>query len=186
MVKSPEALVKPSLLIWARESAGFSQEWVASKLRTKQANIEKWECGDSRPSISQLRRLSQLYKRPLAVFFLSEPPRDFTPVRDYRRLASRSRPEDISAELRREINRVIEIRESALDLLEGYEDEPILQFPISGEISENPDEMARRIRDILQVSMHRQSDWRDCFTALREWCEAVENICVLALQVSGV
>jgi len=79
MSKRIEAIVKPDLLIWARESAGFTKEDAANKLRIKLQRLEDWEAGASRPTIKQLRKLGQLYKRPIAVFYLDEKPTDFQP-----------------------------------------------------------------------------------------------------------
>lgn len=38
------------------------------------------------PTIAQLRKAAEVYKRSLAVFFLSEPPEGFDTLRDFRRL----------------------------------------------------------------------------------------------------
>jgi len=51
-------------------------EQAAAKLRIQADRLREWERGAERPSIAQLRKLGELYKRPLAVFFLPEPPRD--------------------------------------------------------------------------------------------------------------
>ena len=86
MSRSIPALVRPALLVWAREKAGWRPEEAAAKLRTQVERLREWERGAERPSIAQLRKLGELYKRPLAVFFLPEPPRDFDPQREFRRL----------------------------------------------------------------------------------------------------
>ena len=52
----------------------------------KLQRLEDWEGGVGRPTIKQLRRLGQLYKRPIAVFYLDEKPIDFQPLRDFRRI----------------------------------------------------------------------------------------------------
>ena len=40
MSKRIEAIIKPDLLIWARESAGFTKEGAADKLRIKLQKLE--------------------------------------------------------------------------------------------------------------------------------------------------
>ena len=73
MARSPEAIVEPALLVWAREAAGMSVEDAGKKLNAKKTGayaekIRQWEEPDdpARPSVSQLRRLAAAYKRPLA------------------------------------------------------------------------------------------------------------------------
>jgi hypothetical protein len=41
------------------------------------ALLRAWEDGADRPSIAQVRELGEIYKRPLAVFFLPQPPLGF-------------------------------------------------------------------------------------------------------------
>lgn len=194
MAKSPEAIVEPTLLVWARESAGMSVEDAAKKLNAKRAGayaekVRQWEDPDvpARPSVSQLRRLAAAYKRPLAVFYLDEPPLDFQPVRDYRRLGDRSAADDVSLALRVELSRVIDMQEMAAALLAEDPDEEIHpEFPVRGNARSNPEELAARLRQALRTTIARQEQWTDSFTALREWRSAAESLGVLVTQASGV
>ena len=77
MARSIPALVKPALLVWARERSGLKLEQVAQKLKLDPGLVSGWESGAERPTIPQVRRLGEIYKRPLAVFFLPEPPQGF-------------------------------------------------------------------------------------------------------------
>ena len=73
-----EALITPALLRWGRETAGYDVETASAKASVKPEALESWESGQARPSIPQLRKLAKLYKRPIAVFYLPEPPQGFT------------------------------------------------------------------------------------------------------------
>lgn len=77
MARSIPALVKPALLAWARERSGLGLEEAATKMKIDSAVLRAWEHGAEQPSIAQLRRLGEIYKRPLAIFFLQEPPKNF-------------------------------------------------------------------------------------------------------------
>lgn len=79
MPRSIPALVKPVMLTWARERSGLSIEAAAAKVKLEPAILQGWETegGAVRPSIAQVRKLGEIYKRPLAVFFLPQPPRGF-------------------------------------------------------------------------------------------------------------
>lgn len=79
-----EGLANPKLLIWARESASLSQEAVAKKLGVKVERVRAWEAGEQNPSLAQLRNFAAATKRPLAVFYLAEPPRGFDALHDFR------------------------------------------------------------------------------------------------------
>ncbi len=85
-VPSIRAIVKPTLLIWARESMDLTIETAAQKIGVSRDKLLEWEAGDGAPTIPQLRKAAEVYKRPLAVFFLAEPPKKFDALRDYRRL----------------------------------------------------------------------------------------------------
>ena len=72
-----KANITPEVIKWARESCGYSVEEAASKIERSADEIAAWEEGDLKPTIPQARKASEVYKRPLAVFFLPEPPEDF-------------------------------------------------------------------------------------------------------------
>ncbi len=90
MAKRVEAMVQPELLVWARTSAGLSLDQAAKKVQVGPGRLESWESGKGRPTVrptvKQLRKLGNAYKRPIAVFYLPEPPKDFQPMKDFRRL----------------------------------------------------------------------------------------------------
>lgn len=68
------------MLEWARKSANISVESADSKVPCSVDRLEKWEKGEEYPTINQAEKLANIYKRPLAVFFLPEIP-DFKTLR---------------------------------------------------------------------------------------------------------
>lgn len=184
MTSRVEAIVKPELLVWGRESIGFSQEEVARKLSVKVERILEWEKGVSRPSINQLRRLAQVYKRPLAVFYLPEKPMDFQPLRDFRRFPDveefRQTPQ-LNVEIRRASYR----RQVTLDLLQELNERP-RKFAHTTTLRAEPERVGGRIRDILNITFKQQGGWRHAYEALNEWRSAVERSGVLVFQASGL
>lgn len=68
-----------SVLRWARESCGLTEVAAARKLGLPDDRVAAWEVGEVVPTIAQLRKAAEVYKRSLAVFFLSEPPEGLTP-----------------------------------------------------------------------------------------------------------
>ena len=85
MVTVERVEVAPSVLAWARRTAGYDQKLAAKRLQVRTERLQGWEDGSVSPTIGQLRKMSKLYKRPLVVLLLSETPQDFEALRDFRR-----------------------------------------------------------------------------------------------------
>jgi len=184
MGKGIEALVERGLLVWARRSAGYELHDAARKAQVKPDQLESWERGDSRPSIPQLRKLGRVYKRPLAVFFLPEPPMDFQPMRDFRRL-----PGEIagvhSPQLRFEIRRAHSRRELALDLYEAVEGPPP-QFSLRATLTDDPEHLGDFIRAALGITYDEQTTWTGLYAPLNHWRAALERAGVLVFQAVDI
>ena len=73
------------MLRWARTSANLEPLAAARKIGVTDSEVTAWESGAAAPTIAELRRAATVYDRPLAAFYLPEPPRDFETLRDYRR-----------------------------------------------------------------------------------------------------
>lgn len=84
-IMAQKAYINNIILIWARESANLHVETVAKKISCKIETLENWEQGIDFPTINQAEKLAKIYNRPLAVFYLPQPPKDFQTLRDFRR-----------------------------------------------------------------------------------------------------
>lgn len=93
MVRSQPALITPSVLRWARETAHLDVPFVAEKLKRTKEEIQEWESGESRPTFAQFKTIANLYRRPLAVFYLPEPPLQEKPLPDFRQMPGNESPE---------------------------------------------------------------------------------------------
>ena len=168
-----EANPTPSVLVWARESAGLSVELAAKRIGVKADRLSSWESGAEHPSFAQLRKLAATYKRPLAVLYLSEPPYRFEVMHDFRRLAGTQEGAP-SPELALEIRRAHDRREWALELLEGIEEEaPNIQERLSAR--DDPEEAATAVRRLLGITLERQAGWRTDYEAFRGWRLLIER-----------
>ena len=184
MAKQIKALIKPTLLKWARESLNLPIEKAAQKIGVDVSKITAWEAGALTPTIAQLRKAAAAYKRPLAVFFLSEPPRDFEALRDFRRLPDQLYTEP-TPELNLEIRRAHLRRETALELAAGLG----IDFPrirVGRANLQDPNRLAQEARQLLGVSLQQQCVWRDRYEALHGWIGALERSGVLVFQTSAV
>jgi Zn-dependent peptidase ImmA (M78 family)/transcriptional regulator with XRE-family HTH domain len=179
-----EAIVEPELLVWARERSGYSVDVAARKARVSAERLADWEGGTSRPTVKQLRGLGRVYRRPLAVFYLPDPPRDFPPIKDYRR-ARVDEQLSPSPELRSEIEWAFERREIALELFEREGAVPP-RLGLRAAIEENPNSVARRIRSALGVPIETQFAWDNEYAAFNGWRDAIESLGALVVQMTRV
>lgn len=186
MARSIPALVKPKLLAWARESAGLSLAQAAERTKFGTETLEAWESEDEEatPSIAQLRKLGEAYKRPIAVFFLAEPPQGFAAHREFRRLAG-ILPGKESPELLLALRWAVFRREAAMELYRLTGETP---HRIRTELHPGMDaeEAGHHIRELLGVTWREQTDWANAYEALNNWRSAMEAKGVLVFQTSGV
>ena len=160
MTKRIKATINPAVLTWARETAGFDITAAAAKIDVDEEKLAAWETGDDQPSIPQLRKLAEAYKRPLAVLYLPEPPTNsFQAMHDFRRLPDLGM-RSFSPELTLEIRLAQQRRELALELFEDGDETPA-PFKVETTIATNPETAAAALRDALGVDYDLQSHWRD-------------------------
>lgn len=184
MTKRPKATIKPALLIWARETAGFDLSIAAEKLDVDEERLAAWEAGEDQPSIPQLRRAAELYKRPLAVLYLPEPPLTFQPMHDFRRLPDLGMRR-FTPELTLEIRTAHQRRELVLELFEDAEEEPS-GFALKASIKDDPEAVGAAIRKALKVDYKLQSHWRDPRVAFIAWRSKIEDAGALVFQASRI
>jgi Zn-dependent peptidase ImmA (M78 family)/transcriptional regulator with XRE-family HTH domain len=184
MPRTPVAIIEPSLLKWARATAGLMVEEAAKKLSVAPERLMAWEEGDEEISIAQLRAAARVYKRPLAVFYLPEPPRDFQPLRDFRRIPG-VEPKQLSPELQAAIRRAHSQREIALEL-RGLAQEPVRNAPGIEAAPTNPEAFGEAARKLLGVGLATQLDWTDPGRALVGWTAALEQQDIMVLQAQRI
>lgn len=184
MAKRAEALINHELLIWARKNAGLNIDQASKKVGVPAERLASWESGENRPTINQLRRLAQAYKRPMAVFYLPEPPRDFQPLRDYRRLTATPR-EPESPGLLLEVRRAWARREIATELYRDLDEKPP-QFPITTSTADDPEGLALKIRAELGITPEIQSRFGGEHKALNWWRDSLESKGILVFQATAV
>lgn len=180
MAKKVEALVEREILLWARESAGLSLEIASKKAHITPDHLSSWENGEARPSIPQLINLGKIYKRPISVFYLPKPPRQFDALHDYRRLPGQQTP-NISPALIYEIRQARERRQIALDLYELLGDSPP-EITLKLKLHDDPEVISGDIRELLKVEIDTQVSWDTIYEAYNEWRRALEKAGFLPFQ----
>jgi transcriptional regulator with XRE-family HTH domain len=184
MIPRVKALVKPELLVWAREDAGYSLDEAAKKIQVSPERLASWEQGGAHPSVVQLRKLARVYKRPIAVFYLPKPPKKFQAMQDFRRLSGEVAGHE-SPELRFAIKRAHFQRQVALDLCELLGIEPAF-FSGKALLSEDSEDVAARTRSELGLRLEEQHKWKSEYEAVNGWRSSLEGLGVLVFQVQDV
>jgi len=175
------AQVKHDLLLWARDRAKVSPEEAAKAAAVTVERLQGWESGDDKPTIGQLRSLAEKYKFPLAVFYLPEPPLDFAPLRDFRRLPDE--PEKtLSPHLASHIRAAYERRELAFELIQDL-GEPRHDLPLNVAVEDDPEAVGQAIRSLLNVDQDSQQ--KSAKQAFDFWRKRLEEHGVLVFVVSG-
>jgi len=185
VARSIPALVEPSVLRWARLTIGLVPLAAARKIGVPDDRVAEWEAGTVQPTIAQLRKAAEVYKRPLGVFFLPAPPEDFDTMRDFRRHVGTSVGE-WSPELHGEYRRAIAQRESALELAEIDDAPP----PTTWHLKTPPDideEIGTAARDLLlsQSPLALPRSTGTSYEHLNTWVAALEETGVLVMATMG-
>lgn len=177
------APVVPAVLAWARRTASVTAEEAAKAAGVRPERLLGWEAGEGQPTLPMLRKLAEKYKRPLSVMLLRRPPRDFQPLRDFRRTAD-GPVGTMPARVAYEIRFAQERRETALELAAdaGVEPPP---FTASASIEEEPDRVGERVRRLLGIDMPTQLRAAQKDKVFELWRGAVENLGVLVFAMSG-
>lgn len=182
MAKTVKAPVRPDVLQWARRSACVTIEDAAKAANVTVERLESWEAGEDRPTLSMLRSLAAKYRRPLAVLLLREPPRDFQPLRDFRRLdpGATAMPPQVAHEIRTAYER----RELAIDIAEEIGERPPA-FTLRAKVGQDVEEVGEHIRAYFSVSVADQQLWARQRKTFEGWRAKIEAKGVLVFVMGG-
>ncbi len=186
MAKRVFASVRPEILEWARLSAGVSLAAAARTLKLEESTISGWELGVESPSIPQLRGLAGLYKRPLAVFYLQQVPRNFQVLSDLRR-ARPGEDHAFSPALTYDIRAAQQRRRLAQELAEDLDDEvEPFAFRLGDTSAEDGGDAVRKFLGVSEDAIRKfgsDATGRDAFNL---WRKAIEDAGVLVFQSSKI
>lgn len=172
-----KAYITPNVLKWARESARMTEETAAVKVSVKVGRLKEWEEGTSLPTIRQAQTLAKAYKRPFAIFFLPEVPRDFQPLQDFRKSGSKSLTTSSIFIIR-------EIQQKQAWISDAYSEnqEEKLAFVGRFSIKDNPQSVAKDILDTLKInSASYKTD-----NPIKEWITAAESNGIFVSRTSSI
>jgi Zn-dependent peptidase ImmA (M78 family) len=167
--------VNPKIIQWARERARYSLESVAVKFKKDVSVIEKWESGEDFPIYSQLEKLAEIYKRPLALFFFPEPPLEAEEKQEFRTLPD-FEIENLAADTIHALRQAKAMQLSLQEINNGINPSTKKIFQdIAVSSRDDLRILAEQIRNYLNVTLEEQLTWNDQETALKKWRSAVEE-----------
>ncbi|EKB47650.1 XRE family transcriptional regulator [Cecembia lonarensis] len=171
------AYITPKVLKWARESARMLEETAAAKVSVSVDRLKEWEAGTSQPTIRQAQTLAKAYKRPFALFFLPDVPRDFQPLQDFRK--SGSKPLTTSSIF---IIREIQQKQAWISDVYSENQEDKLAFVGRFSIKDNPQTVAEDILSTLKINpaLYKADN------PIKEWIDASESNGIFVSRTSFI
>jgi Zn-dependent peptidase ImmA (M78 family) len=178
------ALVEPELLKWARGQANLEPIAADRKIGVPDGSVERWERGETQPTIVQLRKAAKVYMRALAVFFMSEPPQGFNTLRDFRRIAEQG-DAAWSTALHAEYRRAHVQRDFLLELaeLDGLEPADRWRLSMPGDDERLAEAARQHVRQMAALPF--PTPGADEYKHLGYWTNALEESGVLVMSTEG-
>jgi len=167
-------------MAWALSSSGWKAEDISQRLGVEPKEIKNWISGKSSPSLKQLQETAKIVKRPLAVFFLSEPPAEPPLPKDYR--VNPDRSGEFDKETLLAIRRARRLQKVSRDLIEDQKGsvDPAVD---SVSIGEDPRKCAARQRARFAMDKDFYKGLRDSYDAFNSLRMLVEGSNVFVFQM---
>jgi len=177
--------ITPRVLIWARERSGLTISDVAEYMHKDADDIAAWESGEAWPTYNQLEKLAEgLYRRPVALFFLPEPPEEPAPQQEFRTLPDFD-VGFLNADTRFAVRLARSYQESLRELTGGVNPAG-RQLLRDLDPARLPDARAlgEALREYLGVSLDRQKSWQTTADAMAAWRGIIEDVGVFVFKRS--
>lgn len=167
MARSSKIKVSPIILKKLRKNSGYSIEELAKKLDVTVEKIVQVEEGKDSFTLTQIKKLTDIYKVPLAAFFSKDIP-DIPSLPDYRINRERKLNPEVNIAIRRAKYLSEEIKE------------------LSGKVSKipsftdrSPEKIARSFRKYLEIEIPKKRKAREILEFYKEVLEDRLNILII-------
>ncbi|MFJ8833926.1 ImmA/IrrE family metallo-endopeptidase [Micromonospora aurantiaca] len=173
--------INPTMLAWAMQQAGVSEQQLASDLHVAPALVSAWLSGEDQPSTGQLRGIAKELSRPTSLFFLPRPPAAAVTPTAFRspiastgaRTLSRNELDEIRKAARRQ--KIVGWAQQQLDLNDGVD---LPQF------TPDVEELARTVRKWLEWRMDDQVKATSKTAVTKALRASLEDRGLIVLQLS--
>lgn len=171
--------ISPSVLRWARESGGYSIEYVSAKTKLSKLEIEKWEKAKSDIPFSTVEKLANVFKRPTIVLLRDTPPIEPINPPYFRKRGSHT---EISSDIRFTIRKARNLQRISKELIGNLDFKPVHKFD-QFILKRLPEEIAEAERRELGISYAEQTTWKDYPEALKNLKSHVEKKGIFVFQI---
>jgi Zn-dependent peptidase ImmA (M78 family)/transcriptional regulator with XRE-family HTH domain len=172
--------VTPSVLRWAIEQSGYKTDDLAHAIGVQASALEAWASGDTKPTLTELRKLATKLHRPLATFLLPAPPAARPLSVQFRQPTGHER--ELNPSERRHLRRGARLQETLSWLVRELQLEPP-RLP-SASLNGDPASVPGLARQLLKVSPTTQKEWSTPSIAFDEWRAALERIGIIVFLFS--
>ena len=172
--------VSPEVLLWSIDRAHARPDDLAERF----PRLSGWLDGKGRPTLRQLEDFARAVHVPIGYLLLTRPPDEPLPIPDFRRRGGGTDPPRPSADLLD----TIFLCEQRQDWYRDYAaqiDLDALPFVGSARLTDDPAEVADRMRPPLALTLGRRAEYATWTEALRGMIDAAEAAGVLVM-VSGI
>lgn len=163
--------ITPSVLDWAISESGYSLKELAAEVGVSIETFEQWKSGNPKPTLTQARKLAAKLHRPLASFLLPAPPPSRPLPVEFRKPIGQQR--ELNPNERRHVRRAARLQE-ILSWVATELGMTLSKTP-SASLSESPVSVAKRARDLLDISNASQMAWSSSSSAFDNWRAALES-----------
>lgn len=173
--------INPDILKWARERSGYTVEAIAAFVKKDASIINDWESGERAPTYVQLEKLADKYKRPIAIFFFPEPPKEPNIAENLALRSSDDTPLEprIHILLRQAYARQLSLME--LNLGTNPSERKIFR-DLQAHPADLATELAEQTRTYLNISVDMQAGWKTAAEALENWRDHIEEAGVFVFK----
>ncbi|MHB0979131.1 MAG: helix-turn-helix domain-containing protein [Thermoleophilia bacterium] len=171
--------VKPEMLRWACERAGFDPAELALRI----PQLPAWERGETHPTLKQLERFAKVTRTPVGYLFLQEPPIERIPIPDLRTIGG-GRIERPSPDLLDTVYICQQRQEWYRDFARSIGEES-LPFTGSAGVSSDVEATAADMRNTIGFDLDERRRFPTWTEALRRFIEQADGLGVLVM-VSGI
>ena len=171
--------VKPELIRWACQRAGFSIDSLAQRI----PRLRLWERSEEKPTLKQIEHFAKTTHTPVGYLFLQEPPIEHVPIPDFRTIGNEHIGHP-SPDLLDTIYICQQRQEWYHEFVRSMSEEP-LRFVGSATVDSNIEATAADIRSALGFDIEKRGNIPTWTEALRRFIAQADEIGVLVM-VSGV